>query len=269
MESGYSVSDVLRPLDEGSDCDFDGYIEEDDIDRESDDSGIDGNDNKNDKNDNKSEEIPIYQERAGLTVDMTNKLPIDFFHLLVTDEMLEGIVRETNLYAKQLMDAANLPPKSRANLWGNMTYDITELKKFLSLNIIMGLIHFPVIEDYWAKSWPFSTCTFSSVLKRDRFSLLLRFFHLNNGTKCIPKGQHGHDPLFKIRPFMDSLITNFQQAFMPGREMSLDESMIGFKGSIAFKQYMPKKPIKWGLKAFVLADSATGYAYNWRLYTGM
>ena len=51
--------------------------------------------------------------------------------------------------------------------------------------------------------------------------------------------------------------------------MSLDESMTGFKGGITFKQYMPKKPTKWGLKAFVLADSATGYAYNWRLYTGV
>ena len=28
------------------------------------------------------------------------------------------------------------------------------------------------------------------------------------------------------------------------------------------------KPVKWGMKAFVLSDSKTGYVYNWRLYTG-
>ena len=48
MELGFSVSDVLRQLDEDSDSDFDGYIEEDDMDRDngSDDSG---NDNRNEE----------------------------------------------------------------------------------------------------------------------------------------------------------------------------------------------------------------------------
>jgi len=48
----------------------------------------------------------------------------------------------------------------------------------------------------------------------------------------------------------------------------VDESMIGFKGRLGFIQYMPKKPTKWGLKAFVLSDACTGYIYNWYLYTG-
>ena len=44
--------------------------------------------------------------------------------------------------------------------------------------------------------------------------------------------------------------------------------MVSFKGRIWFIQYLPKKPNKWGLKAYVLADSKTGYTYNWSLYTG-
>ena len=31
---------------------------------------------------------------------------------------------------------------------------------------------------------------------------------------------------------------------------------------------MPKKPHKWGLKAWVLADSTDGYCWDWKLYTG-
>ena len=31
---------------------------------------------------------------------------------------------------------------------------------------------------------------------------------------------------------------------------------------------MPKKPIKWGIKAWVLADSLTGYVCNFKWYTG-
>ncbi len=45
--------------------------------------------------------------------------------------------------------------------------------------------------------------------------------------------------------------------------------MIGFNGRLGFVQYMPKKPTKWGLKAFVVSDSTTSYAFNWELYTGI
>ena len=31
---------------------------------------------------------------------------------------------------------------------------------------------------------------------------------------------------------------------------------------------MPKKPTKWGMKAWLLADSRTGYTWNWNLYAG-
>ena len=106
------------------------------------------------------------------------------------------------------------------------------------------------------------------VLKRDRFSLIMKFLHLSNNESYIPRGQPGHDPLHKLRPLLGPLIANFQSAYTLNRELSIDEAMVGFKGRLSFIQYLPKKPTKWGMKAYVLADSTTGYVYNWRLYTG-
>lgn len=34
------------------------------------------------------------------------------------------------------------------------------------------------------------------------------------------------------------------------------------------RQYVPKKPQKWGLKVWCLADSVTKYVYNLEFYTG-
>ena len=65
---------------------------------------------------------------------------------------------------------------------------------------------------------------------------------------------------------MDPLLENFKAAYNLGREIAIDESMIGFKGRLLFIQYIPKKPTKWGIKAFVLADSSSGYTHTWRLY---
>ena len=105
-------------------------------------------------------------------------------------------------------------------------------------------------------------------MKRDRFSLILRFLHLNDSTLYRRKGEPGHDPLYKMRPFIEPLFENFRSCYTLSKEISVDESMIAFKGRLSFIQYMPKKPTKWGMKAFVLADSKTGYLYNWHLYTG-
>jgi len=156
---------------------------------------------------------------------MINKSPLDFLQLFITDSTLETVVAQTNLFAQQYLDSHELKQCSRVQQWVKSPHNMAELKKFLALIIIMGLISYPSIEDYWVTSWPFAISTFSSIMSRDRFSLL-RFLHLNDSTKYIPKGEPGYDPLYKLRPFVDPLIANFKAAFTLGRELSADE--VGF-----------------------------------------
>lgn len=283
----YTVEDVLAymdiPLPEEDDLsedEFEGYIDEmvdnggngnSDVGEGND--GQDGDNDGGEGNDGQEDGpmIPEYIEHPGCTSDMTEKSPLDFFQLFVTDDMLEAITEQTKLFAQQYIDSHELARRSRVQQWVRSAHvhDVAELKKFLAMVIIMGLISYPSIEDYWVTSWPFATPTFSSILSRDRFSLLMKFLHLNDSTKYVPKGQPGYDPLYKLRPFVDPLLANFKAAYTLGRELSVDEAMIGFKGRLWFLQYLPKKPTKWGMKAFVLADSVTGYTYNWKLYTGI
>ena len=64
------------------------------------------------------------------------------------------------------------------------------------------------------------------------------------------------------------LINSFQRMFVPQQQLSIDEAMISFKGRLSFLQFLPKKPKKWGMKAWALTDSKMGYVWNWKLYTG-
>ena len=153
-----------------------------------------------------------------------------------------------------------MKPKSRASAWKQVPQDAAEVKKFVATIIVMGLVPYHAIDNYWCTSWPFQTKCVSSIMRRNRFSLLMKFLHLNNNELYIPKGQPGDDQIFKLRPFITSLVKNCQDLFQLGKELSM--------GQLIFKQYAPKKPTKWGMKAFVLADSQTGHVYNWRLYTG-
>ena len=47
--------------------------------------------------------------------------------------------------------------------------------------------------------------------------------------------------------------------------MSIDEAMVKYKGRV-FRQYMPKKPIKWGIKVWMIAEPKTGYVSNYAVY---
>ena len=150
--------------------------------------------------DDSSNSLPECTQHLGCTSNMTNKAPIDFFQLFFTDIILKSIVDQTNLFAQQYMEGHELSHRSRVQQWVCSVHDLAELKRFLALIIIMGLISFPSIKDCWVTSWPFATFTFSSIMSRDRFSFLLRFLYLNDSTKYIPKGEPGYDPLYKLRP---------------------------------------------------------------------
>ena len=101
-----------------------------------------------------------------------------------------------------------------------------------------------------------------------RFEVLMTYLHLNDSSNQQPQGSPDYDKLYKIRPLLDLVISAVKSVYIPEKYISIDESIIGFKGRLSFVQYMPKKPTKWGIKAWVLAESATGYAWNLQLYTG-
>ena len=54
---------------------------------------------------------------------------------------------------------------------------------------------------------------------------------------------------------------------MPQREVAVDKAIIKFQGRSSLKQYMPQKPIKRGIKVWVLGDSSNGYFVDFTVYT--
>ncbi len=61
----------------------------------------------------------------------------------------------------------------------------------------------------------------------------------------------------------------FRREFQPDCNISIDESMVPFKGRSPFRQYIKSKPRKWGMKLWCLADAVTGYVQTFSVYTGV
>ena len=88
--------------------------------------------------------------------------------------------------------------------------------------------------SYWSTSWPFANNNFSSVMSSRRFELLLKFLHLNDSEVQPVRGEPGHDKLYKVRPFLDLVVENFKSAYQPQQHISIDESVISYKGRLIY-----------------------------------
>ncbi|XP_067943308.1 uncharacterized protein [Watersipora subatra] len=53
-----------------------------------------------------------------------------------------------------------------------------------------------------------------------------------------------------------------------GKFISLDESLLAWKGRLGFKQYIPSKRSRFGIEIFALCDAVSGYVHKLSVYIG-
>jgi len=58
------------------------------------------------------------------------------------------------------------------------------------------------------------------------------------------------------------VIARFQEVCSHERQVAIDETLIEFKGKVHFRQFIPIKPGRFGIKAFTQAESTSGYVLN-------
>ena len=158
------------------------------------------------------------------------------------------------------------PPKRgrKHTEWSDVT--IPELKTWLGLMLAMGIVQKKGrLGEYWSTHWLTQTPGFNDTMPRNRFLQILRYLHfVDNEDVSIDKT----NKMWKVQNVLDYLNKRFRAAYCPRRELSIDETMLKFKGRLSIKQYIKIKPIKWGIKIFTLAEARTGYVLNLLPYAG-
>jgi hypothetical protein len=131
----------------------------------------------------------------------------------------------------------------------------------------MGIKRQASYRDYWSSAPDLNDAYISKLMSVNRYGWLLSNIHLNDNTLMPKRGDPNFDKLYEVRPFIDALQKNFLKCYDPDDVMSVDESMILFKGCSSLKQYMPKKPIRRGYKVWMLACKSA-YELKFEVYTG-
>ena len=172
--------------------------------------------------------------------------------------MVDHIVRETNRYAKSVMES------SKYEKWEII--EVKDIYAYFGVMIMMGLVELPSLHDYWKRDSLFNCTAISEKMTRDRFLEIHRYLHFVDNDSINQQGNA--DRLRKLRPVIQMIEERFASLYHPNRECAIDEAMVPYKGRSSLKQYMPKKPIRRGLKVWMRADSITGYISQFQIYVG-
>ena len=171
------------------------------------------------------------------------------------------IAAETNRYAEQLQWQ-----KGRQDTkWKPTTSD--EIRAYLGIRIYMSVIDLPDIKMYWSGDSFFGGFTIANVMTRDRFEKLQQYFHAVDRTG-YDRMDPNRDKCHLVRPMLTFISDPCLENYVPHKEQSIDEAMIAFRGQLSFRQYIPAKSTKYGIKVWVRADSHNGYVHEFEVYVG-
>ena len=79
-------------------------------------------------------------------------------------------------------------------------------------------------------------------MSRERFERIMRFLHFGDQPKFED------DRLAKIRMILDHFNKVMSEIITPDKKLSLDESMMLWRGRLMFRQYIKNKRHKYGTK---------------------
>jgi len=126
----------------------------------------------------------------------------------------------------------------------------------------MGLVQMPSIESYWSTKSRYLNSIVGKTMLRNRFDLILRFWHFSDNLKALED-----DRIYKVCGLIERLVKNYQSVMEPGEYMAIDESTVPFRGRLKFRQYIPGKAHKYGIKLFKICEM-NEYTHDVNVYAG-
>ncbi|XP_059401128.1 piggyBac transposable element-derived protein 4-like [Carassius carassius] len=176
------------------------------------------------------------------------------FELFFPDDIKQILIEMTNLEGKRVF----------RDTWKDL--DWTDLQAFFGLLILAGVYrsHHEAISSLW--HGVSGRAIFRATMSLKIFSNLSRVFCFYKRDR--ERNQQKSDKLAPVRDIWDKWVERLSLLYNPGPNITVDECLVRFRGHCPFKQYMPRKPGKYGIKIWAACDSSSSYAWNLQIYSG-
>lgn len=178
--------------------------------------------------------------------------PASSFSLFLTEEIVQLTVDMTNLHGRRSVTD-----------WREM--DCDELRAYVGLLILSGVYRSRDESSLSLWGEKYGRDIFRATMSHKRFHQIggaLRF------DDKLSRSRRREDKLAAFRKVWDMWIHRMELLFNPDRDICIDEQLVPYRGRCRFKQYIPSKPAKYGLKIWAVCDVKTSYAWRLQVYTG-
>jgi len=138
--------------------------------------------------------------------------------------------------------------------------DITlpDMTTFVASALQMGHALKDTLHNYWSRLRQLHSLFYGNTMTRDRFLHILHFLHFADNSQRPDKGKE-YDRLRKLRTVFDKLNEASAKFYNPSEHLAVDEVTVKFKGSVIFRQYIPKKRKRFSIKIYKLYDEYRVY----------
>lgn len=181
--------------------------------------------------------------------------PVDAI-LLFLRPIITLLVLYTNMEAKRVFIE-----KKFKTAWKSI--DEEEMYAFIGLILTAGILQLSkeTLTILWSARY--GPPVFRATMSHHRFKEIQRYMRFDDKSKRSIKDKFA--PFREVFNLFNNLLVSF---YIPGKNMTVDEQLIPYRGKCGFRQYNPKKPVKYGIKIWWLCDAENYYPLLGHTYLG-
>ena len=105
-------------------------------------------------------------------------------------------------------------------------------------------------------------------MSKETFQYITKVLRFDNPANRRQNQLSTNDKFAPIRDVWEKWVELLPLHYNPSSCVTIDEQLLGFHGRCSFRQYMPSKPEKYGLKFWVCTCAKTSYVWKIQPYLG-
>ncbi|KAF0311053.1 PiggyBac transposable element-derived protein 4 [Amphibalanus amphitrite] len=206
----------------------------------------------------------ILREAEGVRGDAKHvTTELDAFQLFLTSEIIDHVTSCTNkrlerVRQRKAAELADNTWKKTAHRYQPVT--VTEMRAFIGLCILRSFYTDLRLEQLYDDT--LGPAVFKATMGGKRFGTILRYITFDD-TDSREERRKG-DKFCLIRELFASFDENLRRHYSPSECITVDESLLRFRGRCPFKMYLPSKPGRYGMLFRTAADA--NQRYFWKLW---
>ena len=188
------------------------------------------------------------------------QLALDVFSQFYSPEVKSLILKYTNIRMKKEY------PKSTNRTKTQFIYG-RDIDAYMSILIATNYLrdNEKTVEDIFSED-VFRTPIYSSIISRDKFTWIRKCIRFDDKDTRVQGDKEA--PVKQLHKLLNDTFDLKFKHFLSGKQFTVDERIVKFRGRCGHKVYMPSKPDSYGLKLWMLVDTNYFYVRNFSLYLG-